>query len=141
VAGAIFLGLDSVWIMTTSGLLYRPLLGDLLRDGFDLGPAAAFYLLYVAGVVTFAVLPAIADERVTVAFSRGARFGLVAYATYDLTNQATLRGWPWTITIADLCWGTLATGLAAAATCAVLRRWRALRASIVTPGPGSADSG
>ena len=78
-----------------------------------MAPAAAFYLLYVAGILFFAVFPALATGRWTTALGRGAALGLVAYATYDLTNAATLRGWSTTVTIADLCWGTALTALAA----------------------------
>jgi uncharacterized membrane protein len=88
-------------------------LGDLLLDGFKPFPAIAFYILYVAGILIFAVAPALASGRWTTALARGAMLGLLAYATYDLTNQATLRGWSSVVTIADLCWGTVLTGTAA----------------------------
>jgi uncharacterized membrane protein len=115
-----FLGLDAVWLSTMADRLYRPALGNLMADKFALGPAAAFYFLYVAGVVGFAVAPAVASGSATGALLRGAALGLVAYATYDLTNQATLRAWPWSVTLADMAWGTVATGLAAWAAAAVL---------------------
>ena len=108
------LGLDSVWLSVMAGRLYRPQLGGLLLERFQLAPAAAFYLLYVSGIVILAVAPALNGERWTGALARGAMLGLVAYGTYDLTNQATLRGWPVAITLADLCWGTVLTGAAAA---------------------------
>lgn len=112
-AAVAFLGLDAVWLTTMADRLYRPALGSLMLEKFALGPAAAFYLMYVAGIVGFAVAPALAAGSATGALVRGAALGLVAYATYDLTNQATLRGWSWSVTLADLAWGTLATGLAA----------------------------
>ncbi len=93
--------------------LYRPLLGDLLLAKFRLGPAVAFYLIYMAGIVVFATAPAITSGRWSAALINGALFGFVAYATYDLTNQATLRLWSVTITIVDLCWGTVLTAIAA----------------------------
>jgi uncharacterized membrane protein len=98
--------------------LYRPQIGFLLRDGFDPVAALLFYLLFVAGLVTFVALPAWDSPRWTDTLWRGAFFGLVAYATYDLTNQATLRGWPWLITAADLAWG--ATLCAVSATLGVI---------------------
>jgi len=76
-------------------------------------PAVLFYLVYMAGLVFFAVAPAIASGRWTSALANGAALGLVAYATYDLTNQATLRSWSTTITILDLCWGTVLSAIAA----------------------------
>jgi len=99
-----FLALDALWLSTMATRLYRPALGDLMVERFDLLAALAFYGLYFTGVAWFVVL----------APGRGALFGLVAYATYDLTNQATLRGWPWHVTAADLAWGAFATAVASA---------------------------
>lgn len=110
-AALAFLALDSLWLTVMATRLYRPLIGDLMRADFDPLAAAAFYALYIAGMVSFVVLPA---TRVRDAAARGALFGLVAYATYDLTNQATMRGWPWSLTLADLCWGMFATCCACA---------------------------
>jgi uncharacterized membrane protein len=115
----VFLALDAVWLTTMADRLYRPALGRLMLDRFELVPAAAFYLLYLVGVVFFAVAPGLESRRWTTALGHGALLGLVAYATYDLTNQATLRDWPWRVTIADLCWGTFVTGVAAAAGCRI----------------------
>jgi len=106
---AVFLALDALWLLAMGARLYRPAIGHLMRDGFDPVAALAFYLVYLAGVVGFAVVPA---KRVSWAALRGAFFGLVAYATYDLTNQATLKDWPWLVTLADLAWGTFVTATA-----------------------------
>lgn len=108
-----FLSLDAIWLSLAASRLYRPKLGTLLLDRFELAPAALFYLIYIAGILVFAVAPALGTGRWASAAMRGALLGLVAYATYDLTNQATLRGWSIAITIADLCWGTFVTGTAA----------------------------
>jgi uncharacterized membrane protein len=89
-----------------------------MLDRFELAPAAVFYAIYVVGIVVFAVAPALSSGRWTTAAGMGALLGLVAYATYDLTNQATLRDWPLSVTIADLCWGTFVTAVAASAGCA-----------------------
>jgi uncharacterized membrane protein len=86
-----------------------------MLERFALAPAVAFYLIYIAGVVVFAVSPALQSGRWTTALGYGALLGLMAYATYDLTNQATLKDWSWTVTIADLCWGTFVTAVSAAA--------------------------
>jgi len=118
----VFLGIDSIWLSVTAGLLYRPLLGGLLRDDFDPIAAVFFYALYIGGIVVFVIAPSIAVSSRRVVAIRGAFFGLVAYATYDLTNQATLRGWPLGITIADLCWGAVLTAVAAVAGHAVASR-------------------
>lgn len=113
-AAAVFLVLDAVWLGAMADRLYRPAIGHLLRERFAPGPAAVFYLLYLTGVVVFAVAPALRSLRWRTAFGHGALFGLVAYATYDLTNQATLEGWSWRVTLADLCWGSWVTAVAAA---------------------------
>jgi uncharacterized membrane protein len=112
-----FLALDAVWLSVMAQRLYRPAIGHLMGDGFALAPAVAFYVLYILGLVVFAVMPGLDRGRAATAAWRGALFGLVAYATYDLTNQATLRDWPWAVTLADLAWGTFATALACAAGC------------------------
>lgn len=111
----VFLGIDAVWLTLTAQRLYRPLIGDMLLERFNVFPAIAFYVLYTAGIVVFAVAPALATGRASTAAWHGALLGLVAYATYDLTNQATLRNWPVTVTVADLAWGTVLTAVAATA--------------------------
>lgn len=111
--GLVFLAIDAIWLTFAAQRLYRPLMGDMLVESFRIVPAMLFYLIYVAGIVVFAVAPAMASGRWTTAASYGAFLGLFAYATYDLTNQATLRNWPVAVTIADLCWGTCLTAFAA----------------------------
>lgn len=111
--GVVFLAIDAVWLTLAAQRLYRPLMGDMLLEGFRLVPAMLFYLIYIAGIVVFAIAPALASERWTTAALHGAFLGLFAYATYDLTNQATLRNWPLAVTVADLCWGTFLTASAA----------------------------
>lgn len=105
--------LDAAWLSYAGPKLYRPALGDLLTEGFRLGPAIAFYVLYVAGIVIFAVRPALASGRWTEAVLMGALFGIFCYATYDLTNMATLKVWPMHITLMDIAWGAFLTGAAA----------------------------
>jgi len=115
----VFLALDAAWLTTMADRLYRPALGHLMLERFAALPAIAFYLVYVVGVLVFAVMPGLESRRWTTALGLGALLGLVAYATYDLTNQATLRDWPWRVTLADLGWGTVVTAVAAAAGCRV----------------------
>ena len=114
---AAMLALDSVWLTLTASPLYRAQIGGLMLTTFDPVPAGAFYLIYVLAVVILVVQPALAGGRLLGATTRGALFGLAAYATYDLTNLATLRGWSITVTIADLCWGTFLTAVAATVGC------------------------
>ncbi|MEJ8851589.1 DUF2177 family protein [Variovorax rhizosphaerae] len=113
----IFLALDAIWLTTMADRLYRPALAHLMRESFDPAPAILFYVLYFIGVVVFAVAPALPDGEWSKALYLGALFGLIAYATYDLTNQATLKDWPWHVTAADLVWGTFVTAVAAGAAC------------------------
>lgn len=104
---------DSVWLTLAAANFYRPHLGPLLADQFRLGPAITFYLLYLAGVVFFAVRPALVTGRWQTAVLHGLVLGLVAYGTYDLTNQATLKTWPVIVTVVDLFWGSFLTALTA----------------------------
>lgn len=105
--------LDAIWLTMVGGKLYRPALGDLLTDGFRLAPAIVFYVLFVLGVVIFAVHPALVSGRWSQAMIMGGLFGFFCYATYDLTNQATLRVWPVHLTLIDLAWGTFLAGTSA----------------------------
>ncbi len=108
-----FLVLDAVWLSLMGPRLYKPALGELMAPDVDWFAAVLFYAIYLAGLLVFAILPALAEGAAGPALRRGAFFGLVAYATYDLTNPATLRDWPWAITIADLVWGSFVSGAAA----------------------------
>ncbi|MCS0497724.1 DUF2177 family protein [Ancylobacter sp. MQZ15Z-1] len=119
--GIVLLAVDAVWLGLMASRLYRPMIGELMADRISPAPAVLFYLLYVAGVVVFAVQPALASGRWTTALMLGAFLGLVAYGTYDLTNQATLRNWPTLITVADLAWGAVLTGISATAGMLVTR--------------------
>ncbi len=110
-AGISFGILDALWLRWAGPNFYRPALGDLLAEQFRMGPALVFYLLYVAAMVWFAVRPGIA-LGVPHAVLNGALLGGIAYATYDLTNQATLKVWPVHVTLVDIAWGASATALA-----------------------------
>ena len=110
-AGVSFGILDALWLRWAGPNFYRPALGDLLAEQFRMGPALVFYLLYIAAMVWFAVRPGIA-LGVPHAVLNGALLGGIAYATYDLTNQATLKSWPVHVTLVDIAWGASATALA-----------------------------
>lgn len=109
-----FVVVDSIWLATTVQSLYRPVLGELLVDRLRIAPAIGFYLLYPLGIEIFAVVPALKADSVLPGIIYGALFGFFAYATYDLTNFATLRHWTAHITVIDLAWGAFATGASAA---------------------------
>jgi uncharacterized membrane protein len=115
------LALDGVWLTLASPRLYQPRIGELLAAKPSLGPAVVFYLLYVAGILVLAIQPALRDGGWRRLLVQAAVFGLVAYATYDLTNQATLKSWSTTITVVDMAWGALVTTAAASAGYALMR--------------------
>ena len=112
-AAVTMLGMDAVWLSVSVDLLYRPLLGDILLPGFRPVPAILFYVLYVVGIVIFAIEPALLTGHWSGAARKGGMLGFFCYATYDLTNQATLKTWPATVTIVDMAWGTFLTACAA----------------------------
>ena len=109
----LFVAIDFVWLKLSSDRLYRPIMGDMLADKPVMSAAASFYLLYILGVVIFVGSFALRTGEWTNALFYGGLFGFFAYATYDLTNQATLRNWSLQLTIADMVWGTLLTGVTA----------------------------
>lgn len=111
-AAVAFGALDFLWLSNAAPLLYRPAIGELMADEVRWAPAIAFYTLYLVGMTALVILPALKDGRVSKALWTGALFGLVAYATYDLTNQATLRVWPAHLTLIDMAWGAFATATA-----------------------------
>ena len=123
--GLSFALIDSIWLRTMYTRLYQPEIGELL-GGLRLGPAIAFYLLYIGGMMWFAVGPALANGRWQTALVQGAVLGFMCYATYDLTNFATLKIWSLKVTLLDILWGTVLTGSASlagwAATQAILGR-------------------
>ncbi|MGE6739653.1 DUF2177 family protein [Allorhizobium pseudoryzae] len=112
---AVFFGLDLLWLGKVATSFYRDQLGDLMLERPNLAVAGVFYLLYVGGIVYFAVQPHLASGTVLNAFVSGAILGLIAYGTYDITNMATLKNWPVMMSIVDMAWGTVLTGTAAAA--------------------------
>ena len=111
--GLAFALIDAVWLTTAGPKLYRPTLNAVLADQFSLPPAVAFYLIYIAGIMILAVSPAVREGVWTQALTTGAILGFLCYATYDLTNQATLAVWQTKLTIIDLIWGTTLTMLSA----------------------------
>jgi uncharacterized membrane protein len=110
-----FLVLDIIWLTLMGNRLYKPVLGPILAEKVNMVAAVAFYLIYIFGITALATIPALKEASVQKALSNGAILGFVAYATYDLTNQATLKTWSTTITLADLAWGTFVTTAAAVA--------------------------
>lgn len=114
-SGLVVLVMDGVWLTVMGDKLYRPVLGDFMAKSVNLAPAVAFYLIYLAGLTFLATVPALREGSIVRAVVNGAVFGFVAYATYDLTNQATLTRWSTTITLSDMAWGTVMSLIAATA--------------------------
>ena len=102
-----FFAIDMVWLGLVARTFYRNQLGFLLSPNTNWGAAIIFYLLFIAGILVFVVLPGLEDNSLKTTILRAALFGLVTYATYDLTNLATVKDWPLLVTIVDLAWGTV----------------------------------
>jgi uncharacterized membrane protein len=115
--------LDAIWLATMTSRLYRREMPSLLLATPAWAPAIAFYLLYAVGVVLLVVRPALDGEwAVARVAGTGALLGLVAYGTYDLTNQATLRGWSTLVTAVDIAWGATLTAVVATVAVTAARR-------------------
>jgi|EP01132_Coremiostelium_polycephalum_P011967 uncharacterized membrane protein len=122
---ALFLAVDYVWLSIMANGFYRSRIPDVIGTQANYPAAIAFYLIFVAGIVIFAVSPALENGRWTTALVYGALFGFMAYATYDLTNQATLKQWSTMVTIVDMGWGTFASALCATLSLLFTRWWLA----------------
>lgn len=102
---AIFLAIDFIWLSTMTNLFYKKQLGSLLAANPNLFAAGIFYAIYIFGLLALVVIPAAEQNSLIKATILGATFGLVCYATYDLTNQATLKNWPTIVSVIDILWG------------------------------------
>lgn len=117
----VFGAIDAAWLTFMGPIIYRPALAEILAPSLRVAPAIAFYLIYPVGVVLFAVTPALRSGSLASAFVLALLFGAIAYATYDLTNYATLRHWTLQITVLDIVYGGLASGIAATAAYLLVR--------------------
>jgi uncharacterized membrane protein len=106
--------IDAIWLSQVASSIYRPILGDSMVDKIRILPAALFYLFFPVGVIVFAVMPALRDGHAMTAFALGALLGALCYATYDLTNYATLKNWTLQVTVIDIAYGAITTGICAA---------------------------
>ncbi|HQP12789.1 MAG TPA: DUF2177 family protein [Candidatus Omnitrophota bacterium] len=117
-----FVILDGIWLGFIGGNIYKKYIGFLLSEKPNWMAAIIFYLLFVAGIVVFVVLPGMEEKSLWITAGRAALFGLVTYATYDLTNLATIKSWPVQITIIDLIWGTCLSSFVGLTTI-IIARW------------------
>lgn len=120
----VFFTIDLVWLGVIAKDLYKDQIGFLMSNQVRWVPAILFYCLYLAGLVFFAILPAFGHGNWVSAIVYGGFFGLVCYATYDLTNLATLKDWPMKIVIIDLVWGTFISGICSFVTFWIGNHWK-----------------
>ena len=100
-----FLAIDMLWVGVVARGMYQKYLGYLMAPEINWFAAFAFYLLFILGLLVFVVEPGLKEKSLTTTHWRAALFGLITYATYDLTNQATVKDWPMLVTVIDLIWG------------------------------------
>jgi len=116
IALPIFFGLDMVWLGVAAKNFYTKQIGSLMTPKVNWAAAILFYLLFLVGLVVFVIAPAVEKDSWVRALLLGGLFGLVTYATYDLTNLATVRDWPLALTVVDLIWGTMLAASVSAGT-------------------------
>lgn len=113
-AAVIFGLLDAMWLRWAADNLYRPVIGEIMAEEFDMVAAGAFYIIYLLGTIWFAVRPGVESGKVSVALLNGVLLGGLCYATFDLTSQAVFKVWATHVTLADIAWGAFATGTTSA---------------------------
>jgi uncharacterized membrane protein len=106
IALPVFFAIDMIWLVFVAKNFYSKYIGFLMNPKINWVAAIIFYLIFIVGIVIFAVTPALKQQSVLNALLLGALFGLITYATYDLTNLATLKNWPLIVTVVDIIWGT-----------------------------------
>ena len=122
IAAVVFGALDAMWLSWAGPNLYRPVIGEIMADDFNMAAAGVFYVLYLVGMMWFGVKPGLESGDWTKALLNGALLGALCYATFDLTSQAVFKVWATKISIMDICWGAFATGTTSAvATWATLK--------------------
>lgn len=107
IALPVFFAIDMIWLGLVAKNFYRTQIGSLMKTDINWAAAMIFYLIFIAGLVAFVISPAVAKNSWSQALLLGAFFGLVCYATYDLTNLAIAKDWPLLVTIVDLAWGAI----------------------------------
>ena len=118
-AAVIFGAMDAVWLNWAGPNLYQPTIGPIMAEQFNVVAAAAFYVIYIAGMVWFGIRPGLDAGTVKLSLLNGALLGALCYATFDLTSQAVFRLWATHITLLDIAWGAFATGTTSALATAI----------------------
>jgi uncharacterized membrane protein len=116
IALPVFFALDMIWLGLVATNFYRGQIGSLMKSDINWVAAIVFYLLFIVGLVFFVITPAIEKGSWAHALLVGAFFGFITYATYDLTNLATLKNWPLLVTVVDLAWGAVLAASVSTAT-------------------------
>ena len=122
IALPIFLALDALWLGVITRNFYKEQIGFLMKTNVNWTAALIFYILFIVGLVLFVISPALANGSWTQAILMGALFGLITYATYDLTNLATLKDWPLLVTVVDLIWGAFISAAVSVATYVIVTK-------------------
>ena len=117
-----FVAIDMIWLMGLARSTYMAEMGDLLRKQPNLGAALAFYLIFAAGLLFFAIMPSLKSGSLIQALALGAALGFVAYGTYDLTNLSVMNGFGFKIAMIDLAWGTVLSAITSLVVCALVSR-------------------
>ncbi|MBP6733024.1 MAG: DUF2177 family protein [Chitinophagales bacterium] len=123
IATAIFFGMDMLWLGLIAKNFYRQKLGFIFTGEVRWAAAVIFYLIYIGGILYFAIQPGLNGGGWQIALLNGALFGLMCYATYDLTNMATIKQWPLVVVAVDIIWGMVLTGTVSVATYLVAAKW------------------
>ena len=123
-AAVIFGAMDAVWLQWAGPNLYQPTIGPIMAESFNVGAAAAFYFIYLAGMTWFAIRPGLLARSARTALLNGALLGGLCYATFDLTSQAVFSVWATHITVLDICWGAFATGTTSALATAITLKFK-----------------
>lgn len=114
-AAVVFCVMDFIWLTLIAKSFYQSHMGELMAVEVRMGPAIIFYALYLAGLVLFAISPALREQNWLMAVGLGLALGVIAYGSYDLTNMATLKGWSMSLTLVDIAWGAFISAVSALA--------------------------
>ena len=123
VAGGVMGVLDALWLTVVASKFYKSQIGSLLLEKPNMTAAVIFYVIYVVGIVAFVLSPALEKGSWLYALGYGALFGFVAYATYDLTNLSTIKGFTSKVVIVDMAWGTFLTAAVSVIAHGIIRQW------------------
>lgn len=116
IALPVFFAIDFIWLALVARKFYLEQLGSLMKTNINWPAALTFYALFIVGLIIFVISPAIEKKSLMYALVMGGLFGFFAYATYDLTNLATLKNWPLPLTLVDMLWGTVLAALVSSIT-------------------------